>query len=175
MLIFFLTPSYILFVTKVILIHLTVYDVKIQLTFNFVSQQNFPTLTRMLSYSEMTNAVKKIVSYFKWEVFGFFVYNFDDAGKGHSECSLVLSPFNRQLNNGSSVHETFENGTPALLKEKLNRLKEKSRSKLKGSESYGDISSYYQKKYLSCSINFRINSALNNSCFVSSLSNYNVR
>lgn len=89
----------------------------------------------MLSYSEMTNAVKKIVSYFKWEVFGFFLYNFDDAGKGHSECSLVLSPFNRQLNNGSSFHETFENDENInrfrnILKEKLNRLKEKSRSKL---------------------------------------------
>lgn len=83
----------------------------------------------MLSYSEMTNAVKKIVSYFNWEVFGFFLYNFADAGKGHSECSLVLSPFNRQFNNGTSFHETFENGTHKLLKEKLKRLKEKSRSK----------------------------------------------
>lgn len=79
----------------------------------------------------MTNAVKKIVSYFKWEVFGFLLYNFDDAGKGHSDCGLVLSPFYRQINNGSSVHETFENGTASLLKEKLNRLKEKSRSKFK--------------------------------------------
>lgn len=83
----------------------------------------------MLSYSEMTNAVKKIVSYFKWEVFGFFLYNFEDQNRGHSDCSLVLSPFNRQLNNGSSVHETFENDAFPLLKEKLGRLKDKSRSK----------------------------------------------
>lgn len=80
----------------------------------------------------MTNAVKKIVSYFKWETFGFLLYNFDDASKGYSECSLVLSPFHRQINNGSSVHEKFEDGTPSLLKEKLTRLKEKSRSKFEG-------------------------------------------
>ncbi|CRK98556.1 CLUMA_CG011905, isoform B [Clunio marinus] len=92
----------------------------------FNNKLNFPTLTRMLSYSEMTNAIKKIVSYFKWEVFGFFLYNFNDAGKGHSECSLVLSPFHRQLN-GSSVHETFEHPTPSLIEEKLQRLKQKSR------------------------------------------------
>lgn len=83
----------------------------------------------MLSYSEIALAVKKIVSYFKWEVFGFFLYNFEELSKGHSECSMVLSPFNRQLNNGSSVHETFENDAFPMLKEKLNRLKEKSRSK----------------------------------------------
>lgn len=97
--------------------------------FNLFSfQMNFPTLTRMLSYSEMTNAVKKIVSYFKWEVFGFLLFNFADQSKGYSECSSVLSPFHRQLN-GSSVHENFENATAPLLKEKLTRLKEKSRSK----------------------------------------------
>lgn len=91
----------------------------------------------MLSYSEITQAVKKIVSYFKWEVFGFFLYNFDDLGKGHSECSMVLSPFHRQLNNGSSVHETFEQYTSSVLKEKLSRLKEKSRSKFWG-DLHGD-------------------------------------
>lgn len=138
--------------------HLNISALKCQSHFNFVSvhrqtsvsvqlanypsnypnssfQPNFPTLTRMLSYSEMTNAVKKIVSYFNWEVFGFFLYNFEDANKGHSECSLVLSPFNRHFNNGTSFRESFENGTHELLKEKLNRLKEKSRSKLIG----GDI------------------------------------
>lgn len=80
----------------------------------------------------MTNAVNKIVSYFKWEVFGFLLYNFEDKSKGHSECSLVLKPFHLQINNGSSIHETFENGNPSLLKEKLSRLKEKSRSKFEG-------------------------------------------
>lgn len=87
----------------------------------------------MLSYSEISQAVKKIVSHFKWEVFGFFLYNFEDLGKGHSECSMVLSPFHRQQNNGSSVYEYFENDNVPMLKEKLNRLKEKSRSKFFGS------------------------------------------
>lgn len=104
----------------------------------------------MLSYSEMTDAVIKIVTHFKWEVFGFFLFNFNDTSKGakliilkcfesflnfpsiigHSECSLMLSPFHRHLNNGSSFHETFENTKNIdIIKEKLSRLKEKSRSK----------------------------------------------
>lgn len=42
----------------------------------------------------------------------------------------MLSPFNRHLNNGSSFHETFENTKNIdIIKEKLSRLKEKSRSK----------------------------------------------
>lgn len=90
----------------------------------------------MLSYSEMTNAVKKIVSYFNWKVLGFLLHNFSDTSKGNSECSLVLSPFHRQINNASSSYELFENGTPSsLLKEKLTRLKEKSRSKLEGNQN----------------------------------------
>lgn len=83
----------------------------------------------MLSYGEMTNSVKKILSYFNWDVFGFFLYNFADTSKGHSECSLLLSSFHRQIKNGSSAHETFDNSTPAVIQEKLNRLKEKARSK----------------------------------------------
>lgn len=83
----------------------------------------------MLSYGEMSNSVKKILSFFNWDFFGFFFYNFADVSKGHSECSLLLSPFHRQIKNGSSAYETFDNSTPPVIKEKLNRLKEKARSK----------------------------------------------
>ena len=79
----------------------------------------------------MTSAVEKIVSYFKWEYFGFFVYDFNDKTKGYSDCSLVLGPYVKsQSDNGTGVYETFENVPFLVLKEKLLRLKEKSRSKL---------------------------------------------
>ena len=95
-------------------------------------QPQFPTLTRMLSYSEMTNAMRKILSHFKWEIYGFFLHNYDDATKGYSPCHHIIAPINRHSNASkpnSNVHETFENATYDALKEKLFRLKQKSRSK----------------------------------------------
>lgn len=77
----------------------------------------------------MTNAIKKIVSHFKWEIFGFFFHNYDDATRGYSPCHHIVAPIHRSHSNASNVHETFENASYSDLKEKLYRLKQKSRSK----------------------------------------------
>lgn len=82
----------------------------------------------MLSYSEMTKAVKKIVSHFKWEIFGFFFHNYKDETKGYSSCHHILAPIHRTHNNGSNYRETFDNATYNDLKMQLDKLKEKSRS-----------------------------------------------
>lgn len=77
----------------------------------------------------MTNAIIKIVSDFKWEIFGFFLHNYEDPTKGYSPCHHIIAPILRNFNNASNVHETFENDNPDMLREKLDRLKQKSRSK----------------------------------------------
>lgn len=83
----------------------------------------------MLSYSEMTNAVTKIVKHFEWEIFGFFFHNYNDASKGYSSCHHILAPIHKHHNNATNYRETFDEVTDKDLKEKLERLKEKSRSK----------------------------------------------
>lgn len=90
-------------------------------------------MTRMLSYSEMTKAVTKIVSNFKWEIFGFFFHTYTDQTKGYSSCHHILAPIHKSHNNGSNYRETFDNDfkyEDLILK--LGNLKEKSRSKFKG-------------------------------------------
>jgi hypothetical protein len=109
--------------------------------FNFCFVNNtqtpyFPTLIRMLSYSEMTNAIIKILAHFKWGIFGFFFYNYDDKLKGHSPCNHIVAPINHHYNNRSNVHETFEEPSYNQLKEKLEKLKQKSRSKFHFNKSY---------------------------------------
>lgn len=84
----------------------------------------------MLSYSEMMNTVRKIVTHFNWDTFGIMLYNFDDVTKGNSDCSLILTPFFKLDKNQSRAEaETFEEAKPEVLREKLSKLKEKSRSK----------------------------------------------
>lgn len=87
----------------------------------------------MLSYSEMMNTVRKIVTHFNWDTFGILSYNYDDVTKGNSDCSLILSPFVKIPKNHDQPKaeiETFEKPIPEVLREKLAKLKEKSRSKL---------------------------------------------
>jgi hypothetical protein len=89
----------------------------------------------MLSYSEMMNTVRKIVTHFNWDTFGLLAYNFDDVTKGNSDCSLILTPFIKLDKNQSRAEvETFDQPRPEVLREKLAKLKEKSRSKLMNDE-----------------------------------------
>lgn len=95
-----------------------------------IQKSQFGTLTRMLSYNEMSTAVTKIVKRFNWEVFGFFFHNYKDESKGYSSCHHILAPVHKaHSNNSGSSRETFDDPTYDDLKEGLGKLKEKSRSK----------------------------------------------
>lgn len=111
----------------------------------------------MLSYNEMMNTVRKIVTHFRWDTFGILLYNFDDVSKGNSDCSLILAPFYKLDKNQSRTEsETFDQPRPEVLREKLMKLKQKSRSKFQGrfsSDSGGgrsgwDIQSKHYKNTL---------------------------
>lgn len=82
----------------------------------------------------MTNAIREIVSHFNWKIFGFFFHTYEDQTKGYSPCHHIVAPIYKQNNtntnnHNNNAHEKFENATFDELKEKLGRLKEKSRSK----------------------------------------------
>jgi hypothetical protein len=87
----------------------------------------------MLSYNEMMNTVRKIVTHFNWDTFGILLFNYDDVTKGNSDCSLILAPFFKLDKNQSRAEfEMFDQPKPEILREKLSKLKEKSRSKFQG-------------------------------------------
>lgn len=114
-------------------------------------------MTRMLSYNEMTKAVDKIVSHFNWEIFGFFFHNYKEETKGYSSCHHILAPIHRAHNNGSNYRETFDIETSyEMLKMQLDRLKEKSRSKLEDFQFYFSLQRFNVKQgtfnYFSCII-----------------------